>query len=536
MEHRHDAGRRRIGGWVFWAVWVLSGPLLLADAPTPAGLVVAVRGEVTITPAGGAARPVVLKDEVRQHDTLRTGARGRLQICFEDDTILSLGRNTQIEISEFVFKPSDGQGAMSLNISEGVFRVVGGIIMKIAPENFRAETPTATIGIRGSSFAAEATASRTRVVLLGTTGAGITVSNDDGYRIVYIPGTGVAVALGQAPGPVRSMDAVAAALLGQTSVGGAGAAPGAEGGSGGGQDDGAAVDPQGLIPGYRTETEARLAVAEEPPDGSLPMGDGTAIGLDLANGWALRTLSPDEVAVTVGLEDGRPSRVESGGMVLHAPGTSNSADTFPDGPATGPGLLFTFTDGRIAGNSAVAVSRGSIVPVGTDADIETWGQWEMDIADPNGTASHRVVGLWQATSLARTATEVVRGLLLGADFTGSYRGSAHCLRNGAERFDGTARFDLDFRNNAFTGAMDFAGDGGPAMDVAGSIGEDGVQGRVTTIHGDSAVRSSSLRGAFHGETGQSLQGAFDAQSAANRYIGIFATSRRESPPKAAPRP
>ncbi len=533
MEHRHHGSR----GWMAWAAWVLCAPLLLADAPTPAGLVVAVRGDVTITPAGGTARPVVLKDEVRQHDTLRTGARGRVQICFEDDTILSLGRNTQIEISEYVFKPSDSQGAMSLNISEGVFRVVGGIIMKIAPENFRAETPTATIGIRGSSFAAEATANRTRVVLLGTTGAGITVSNDDGYRIVYIPSTGVAVALGQAPGPVRAMDAVAAALLGQTRVGGAGGAPGAgEGGSSGGQDEGAAIDPQGLIPGYRTETEARLAVAAEPPDGSLPMGDGTAIGLDLANGWALRTLSPDEVAVTVGLEDGRPSRVESGGMVLHAPGTSDSDDTFPEGPTAGPGLPFTFTDGRIAGNSAVTVSRGRIAPVGTAADIETWGQWEMDIADPNGTASHRVVGLWQATSLARTAADVVRGLLLGADFTGTYRGSAHCLRNGAERFDGTARFDLDFRSSAFTGAMDFAGDGGPAMDVAGSIGESGVQGRVTAIRGDSAVRSSSLRGAFHGEAGQSLQGAFDAQSAANRYIGIFATSRRESPPKATARP
>ena len=98
------------------------------------------------------------------------------------------------------------------------------------------------------------------------------------------------------------------------------------------------------------------------------------------------------------------------------------------------------------------------------------------------------------------------------------------MRNGTEGFDGTSRVDVDFRNYAFTGSLDFSADGGPAMALAGAANDSGVHGRVTSISGETRVQSSSLRGFFYGSEARTLQGAFDAQAPVNRYIGIFDAS------------
>lgn len=535
-----DGNGATVRGMLLLAATVLVA-LAGAAEPNAAGMVVAVRGEVTVVRADGTSAPLALKDSVWQGDQVRTGDRGRVQISFADDTVLNLGRNTRIEISECIFKRSEGQGALSLSINEGVFRIVGGAIMKIAPENFKVSTPTATIGIRGSSFVAEVTAELTTLVLLGTTGAGITVSNEDGFRIVYIPGTGLTVPLGQAPGPVRPMDAVAAALLGQTAVGGSGPERGPRRAEPSPAPTQPLVDPHAVVPGYRTTAEAEEALQaqmetggqeQEPgpgPEQRWTMWHGNAVGLDLANGWALRSLAPEQVVVTVGIQDQQLTSVVAGEMILHAQGTGNSADTFPEGPVSAPPLRFTFADGTISGNSAITVTNGTIQPPNAPAQIDNWGWWEMDMSDPNGTTTHRAVGLWQATSLIRTATDFVHDVLLGGDFVGTYDGSAHCLRNGTERFDGTSHFALDFGDYAFTGAMDFGATGGPAMALGGTINDAGIHGQINTISGDSAVRASSLRGFFYGSGAESLQGAFDAQTALNRYIGIFAATGKVGP-------
>lgn len=521
-------------GALLIACGLLLGSLKRAAAAEPAGLVVAVRGDVQVTRAEGKASPLALKDAVFQNDTLETGERGRVQVCFTDDTILSMGRNTRIQVTECVFRRSEGQGALSLNVSEGVFRIVGGAIMKIAPENFRADTPTATIGIRGSSFAAEVTAQLTTVVLLGTTGAGITVENDDGYRIVYIPGTGLTVPAGEAPGAVHPMDAVTAALLGLTSVGGEGGPevlPKPPAALGAPLED-SPVEPHAAIPGYLTDTEARAALAAAlalPPQskrapstpGEGPMLRGHAVGLDLTYGWALRSLDAAEVNVTVGAAGTHNASVVGGSMVLHAQGSGNSADTFPAGLVSAPGIPFGFAHGTVLGSSAISVTNGTIRVADEPVGTHSWGWWEMDMGDPDGSPPHHAAGLWQATSLVQTTADYVRTVLLGRDFAGTYNGDAHCLRNGTDRLDGSSRFSLDFRQYAVSGELDFTGAGGPALGLSGSINEAGISGRLSTLSGDSAMRSSSLRGFFYGAGGRSLQGAFDAQTALNRYTGIF---------------
>jgi hypothetical protein len=166
------------------------------------GTVVAVRGEVTAVAGSGAKRGLALKSPIFRDDTVRTG-NGRVQLMFSDNTLISLGRESEMVISEYDWQPDGKSGTMKTRIKEGTFRVMGGAITKVAPQNFSTETPAATIGIRGSMYAGKATPDSLIVVFQG--GKGIDVTNAAGTVAITKPGFGTrVVGLGRPPlRPVR---------------------------------------------------------------------------------------------------------------------------------------------------------------------------------------------------------------------------------------------------------------------------------------------------------------------------------------------
>ncbi|MDH3359549.1 MAG: FecR domain-containing protein, partial [Desulfobulbaceae bacterium] len=158
----------------------------------PVGKVVAVRGVVKAISADGKSRRLSTKAPIFSEDSLDTGNRGRIQLLFTDNTIMSLGQNTQMKIAEYHWSESATKDAtLKTKVKEGTFRVLGGAITKAAPQNFTTETPTATIGIRGSSYAGKATSETLTVVLLG--GKGVNVFNDKGMVPVTKVGFGTIV-------------------------------------------------------------------------------------------------------------------------------------------------------------------------------------------------------------------------------------------------------------------------------------------------------------------------------------------------------
>ena len=172
-------------------------PVLQAQNPPGGGLeeigsVVSVRGEVVALGTGGAKRDLAFKSPIYRMDTIKTGERGRVQLTFKDNSVVSLGRQTEMTIEQYEYNPAQNQGAMVTNVKEGIFRVMGGAITKIAPGNFKTETPTATIGIRGSFYAGRLVQLKLEVVFLG--GRGITVSNKAGFgglhQCLAVAGTG----------------------------------------------------------------------------------------------------------------------------------------------------------------------------------------------------------------------------------------------------------------------------------------------------------------------------------------------------------
>ena len=74
---------------------VVNQPLLAEEKPI--GLVVALRGVVTAVNTSGAQRRLAVQDKIYPADTIKTGSRGRVQMMFDDNTLVSLGTNTVMQ-------------------------------------------------------------------------------------------------------------------------------------------------------------------------------------------------------------------------------------------------------------------------------------------------------------------------------------------------------------------------------------------------------------------------------------------------------
>lgn len=178
-------------------LWLIA-PFSSASAePQGVATVIAIRGTVVAQNKSGTSRNLSLKSQIFREDVLKTGDSGKLQIMFTDNSIISLGRDSEMKIAEYRWQPEQKDGALKTQVKEGTFRVMGGALAKEAPENFKTETPTATIGIRGSMYAFKSTQDSLSVLFQG--GKGIEVFNSLGKVTITTPGFGTSVLLNAPP-------------------------------------------------------------------------------------------------------------------------------------------------------------------------------------------------------------------------------------------------------------------------------------------------------------------------------------------------
>jgi hypothetical protein len=116
------------------------------------GVVRAVSGDATVT-RGEKTLPAAPGLKLMVGDTLLTGRGGSLGVILRDESTLSIGPGSRLVLRSFRFSPSEGKYDLVARISHGTMAYLSGLIGKFAPEKARFETPTATIGIRGTRFA-----------------------------------------------------------------------------------------------------------------------------------------------------------------------------------------------------------------------------------------------------------------------------------------------------------------------------------------------------------------------------------------------
>ncbi len=87
-----------------------------------------------------------------QKDLIRSGPDSSAGIIFQDDTIISLGPNSELCMEEFLFNPKENEFSFTTKLFKGTFMFISGVIGKLSPESIKIETPDGTIAIRGTKF------------------------------------------------------------------------------------------------------------------------------------------------------------------------------------------------------------------------------------------------------------------------------------------------------------------------------------------------------------------------------------------------
>ena len=138
--------------WAGALVMVATTTSAFAGQPAGAGRIKVASGSVFIVRAGGVV-PAEIGQVVFEADSLRTGADGRVGITLNDDTRVSLGPGSEARLDQFVYAPAEGKVGLVLRIVRGIVAYVSGRIAKISPDAIRLETPTAIVGVRGTTLA-----------------------------------------------------------------------------------------------------------------------------------------------------------------------------------------------------------------------------------------------------------------------------------------------------------------------------------------------------------------------------------------------
>jgi hypothetical protein len=85
-------------------------------------------------------------------DKVVSGADGSAGIVFKDGTRLTVGPSTEVEVRNYVFEPKVAKYEFAVYLARGTAVYSSGKIGKLAPESVKVDTPTATVGVRGTRF------------------------------------------------------------------------------------------------------------------------------------------------------------------------------------------------------------------------------------------------------------------------------------------------------------------------------------------------------------------------------------------------
>lgn len=121
-------------------------------AEEPIGNVATVVGNATVT-RNDAATPLKVKDEIYLNDVVQTSAKSSLGITFNDATTFNLTANARITIDSFVYEDGGKNNAALFEVAKGTVAFVAASVAKTG--DMKISTPTATLGIRGTSGVVE---------------------------------------------------------------------------------------------------------------------------------------------------------------------------------------------------------------------------------------------------------------------------------------------------------------------------------------------------------------------------------------------
>jgi hypothetical protein len=137
-----------------------------ALAAKQAGMVTAVKGDVTVVRAGsGSTGGLEEGDTLNVGDKVMTGERSRIKMLMADDSVLTLGQKATLVIEDYSVDESRGERNSVLKLVAGNLRSIVSKVFGSDKSKFEVHTPTAIAGARGTiNIAAVINNDRTLVV------------------------------------------------------------------------------------------------------------------------------------------------------------------------------------------------------------------------------------------------------------------------------------------------------------------------------------------------------------------------------------
>lgn len=132
-------------------IYAAAPPVAAADV---AGRIKAVKGAVAVV-REGRNTPAEAGMAVEVADRVVTGVDGSVGIAMRDNTLLSAGPNSTLELDKFAFDTTTHAGALDVSLKRGKLAVISGKIAKANPDAVRVSTPSVTLGVRGTEFIVE---------------------------------------------------------------------------------------------------------------------------------------------------------------------------------------------------------------------------------------------------------------------------------------------------------------------------------------------------------------------------------------------
>ncbi|MGE5638512.1 MAG: FecR domain-containing protein [Clostridia bacterium] len=169
------------------------------------GDVAIVRGGAIVVPGTGT--------NVFSGDTIRVGEHSHFQMRLTDESLVALQPKTTLQVTEYAFADREpGEQRAIFKLAAGAMRTVTGLIGRINKQDYRVQTPTATIGIRGTHYQVAYLESASGSLAAGTYGAvtdgRIVVTNQGGERVFgadqhFLAASATQPAVGRAGPPPR---------------------------------------------------------------------------------------------------------------------------------------------------------------------------------------------------------------------------------------------------------------------------------------------------------------------------------------------
>lgn len=153
MRFQHS-GANLLQLWRLLCLLVLLG-LSTATYGQVVGVVTHLSGVLTAKHADGSTAVLAIQSQIQQGDTLITESNTYTRVKFLDNAEIVLRPGSQIVVKSYLYdaeKPAQDNVAISL--VKGGLRAVTGLVGKRNHDAVSFDTPTATIGIRGTHFGA----------------------------------------------------------------------------------------------------------------------------------------------------------------------------------------------------------------------------------------------------------------------------------------------------------------------------------------------------------------------------------------------